>query len=671
MLKSLKVKIPLIIAVLCVLLLIAECYFTMGRVKKNFEVTLNESYNIRTQYFSAVINGWLIDGTATVKAVETAISDADPTGDMEDLVEDLVDFTNTDALAAMVYVQFADGRFYNGSGWVPAEDWDGRTRPWYEGAMAKEGEFYFTAPYVDASTGDLIVTVAKSFNLKGLKGVTGLDVYIDTLLTDIDQLVADGGENGSYIFVTAYDDSMIYHPNEAFRSTVDQILTVNDLDVDYVMAAASDDAPAIKDYDGREVYVAEKDIPGVNWHVYYVSPIENFDNIVNNIQDAMAVIFLVCMVVAILVAVTAGFMIASPISDASKKIQHLGMDVKSGQADLTKDIVTKSKDEIGELVGAVNQLKNAMGEIIGQVNAASAELSKDAVSLKAAAATTSDNVNSISATMEQMSASSEETSASTSLVTQQIRDITALTEKVSTNAAEKTGQINESLRLIDQRKAEIERNDQDMLRRLNEAIDKMQSSINDTKKVEEIRSMTQGISEVASQTNLLSLNASIEAARAGEAGRGFAVVADEIGTLAGNSANMAGNIQQVSDEVLSIVDQLVRAAEEVSQIMLRISEENSEEKRQLIEEYVRALDECYSAMSSISEDNNEITDGIAQIKDSIAAIDIAVEENAQGVTNVAQGAGELVSASDEVLSDAGSIDSVTSVLLDRVNGFIC
>ena len=242
---------------------------------------------------------------------------------------------------------------------------------------------------------------------------------------------------------------------------------------------------------------------------------------------------------------------------------------------------------------------------------------------------------------------------------------------MSKNAEEKTEEISKSLKQIDNRKQEIENNDHNMSERLSAAIEKLQEKIRDTKKVEEIRTMTEGISAVASQTNLLSLNASIEAARAGEAGRGFAVVADEIGNLANNSADMARNIQQVSDEVMAIVDQLVKAAEEVSDIMLKISKENTEEKNQLIEEYIGSLKECYSAMSSISTDNKEISDAIDTISNSITAIDSAVEDNAQGVTSVAEGAQILVTASEDVRDGANSIDKISTSLRDHVSGFTC
>ncbi|MCR5684985.1 MAG: methyl-accepting chemotaxis protein [Lachnospiraceae bacterium] len=671
MLRSLKIKIPIIIAVLCVVLMIVEGMATIKKVKPDYENVLNGKYNAETEYFAAVIDGWVKDATASITATEAVINAAGSTATVEQFVGVLANLTESDPLTNMVYVQFASGTFLNGSGWVPSEGWDGRTRDWYKDSVAKKGEFAFSAPYVDSATGGLILTISRYFNYNGLEGVVGIDVLVDELLKDIAPLAESTGDDGAYIIVTAGDGSMIYHPYDEYESSVERLININDLDVDYVQAASDDNAPAIPDYDNTLIYVTNRGLSYVDWEIFYVSPAANFDNVFKLLQKHVLIIIGICLLVAIIVAIIAGFMIAAPIADASKKVKVLGDGVRDGNADLTVDIDTKSKDEVGKLVDAVNELKNAMGSIISDINQASNELSSNVETLNAAAGKTSDNVSTISATMEEMSATAQETSASTTQVTQQVNDITELTERVNQNTKEKTNEISVSLKKIDDLKLDIEKKDENMLARLNEAIGRLQDRIKDTQKVEEIRSMTQGIREVASQTNLLSLNASIEAARAGEAGRGFAVVADEIGTLANNSASMAGNIQQVSEEVLAIVDQLVKAAEEVSDIMLKISDENSEEKKTLIENYISSLNECYDAIASVSNDNHEIATSIATIKGSIGAIDTAVEDNAHGITSVAEGSQILVEASEDVLSGAAAIESVSHELKDHVSGFRC
>ncbi|MCR5109085.1 MAG: methyl-accepting chemotaxis protein [Lachnospiraceae bacterium] len=675
MFRSLKVKMVVIIAVLCALLLIAESFFAIRKVKESNEAILNEDYDFRTQYYAGTINGWLIDAAGIASSAEASLISTSSGSEEEIEASEksvslaLEEITKNDPSLAMVYIQLSNGDFLNGSGWVPPEEFDGLTRAWYTEAVAAKGEFCFSEPYVDANSGDLVVAVSKYFNSNGWEGVAAVDIFVSTLLADIDSLVEGGSSNGSYLFVTNENDTLIYHPNPQFLSTTEKIMKLEDLGIDYKKAAVEDADGGIKDYNGKNVYVTTCDIPSVGWHLFYVTPIENYDGIIDDIQSHMMLIAGICLLVALFVAIIAGIMVAKPITDASAKVKALGESVKNGTADLSENIETRSKDEIGEFVNAVNDLKDAMGDIIRNVNSASGELAENVVSLKSAAVTSSDNVSNISSAMQEMSATTQETSASTAQVSQQVSDITSLTDKVSRNAADKTSDISNLLSFIESRREEIELHDADMSARLNNAIEKLRNRISDTKKVEEIRTMTQGISDVASQTNLLSLNASIEAARAGEAGRGFAVVADEIGSLANNSANMAGNIQQVSDEVLAIVEQLVKAAEEVSDIMIKISDENTEEKKKLIDEYRNSLTDCYEAMSSISDDNMEISTTIAKISESITAIDTAVEDNAHGTVSVGEGAQVLVSASEDVEKGAESIERISSDLSRHISGF--
>ena len=673
--KSIKLKMVLIIAVLCAALLSIECYATYKRVSEGYEDILNDNYDLTTNNYCKTIEGWLKDEIGTLNAVKMAVvaSDNSTPELKERAINNIVDILETmtaeDSTAAMIYVQFADGMFLNGSQW-DSTGYDFRTRLWYTEPKAHPGTYYFTSPYVDAATGDLIVSVATYVNSNGWEGAVGYDIYISTLLADIGNMT-DKEEEGAYLFVTAGDGTMIYHPNKDYEPGVDNIKNIVDLPVDYVSAAADDDADAIVDYNGVEVYVTKAVMEDAGWTVYYVSPAKNFDKVTEGIRNTELTILIICLVIAIIVAIAAGIMIAKPISDASRKVKTLATDVKSGHADLTRNIDTNAKDEVGELVSSVNELKDAIGSIISEINVASDDLVRDVKDLRNAADRTSDNVSHISSTMDEMSASSEETSASATQVSEQIKDITELTEKVTRNTSEKTKDISKSLNNVDALKERIEKNDADMSVRLNNAIRMLKDRITDTKKVEDIQQMTQGISDVASQTNLLSLNASIEAARAGEAGRGFAVVADEIGQLANNSAAMASSIQKVSDEVLAFVDQLVKAAEQVSDIMIENSEENTKVKNSILTEYMNSLNECFEAITSIADDNGEIALSINKIKDSIDAIDTAVDENAQGISSVAEGTSVLVDASENVLTSAKSVNDISVTLKDHVSGFKC
>ena len=173
----------------------------------------------------------------------------------------------------------------------------------------------------------------------------------------------------------------------------------------------------------------------------------------------------------------------------------------------------------------------------------------------------------------------------------------------------------------------------------------------------EINNIVQLIENIASQTNLLSLNASIEAARAGEAGRGFAVVATEIGNLAVESSNSAHKIQQiiqvVNEQVRGMVDKARESTEVMEQSSLSIDKavktfneiyediEKTEHILQDIMNEIRNVDEVATNMAAISEEQS------ASAEEILASIDILTEHASQITEESKQVAGY-----SDVISDA-------------------
>ena len=165
------------------------------------------------------------------------------------------------------------------------------------------------------------------------------------------------------------------------------------------------------------------------------------------------------------------------------------------------------------------------------------------------------------------------------------------------------------------------------------------------------------------------MNASIEAARAGEQGRGFAVVANEIGNLAQNSAQAAAEIQKVSKEVIDAVEQLAAEAQNMLHFMDETAMTGFQRLVDISTEFQSTAENMNDMMQDISGITDELQNDINSIKESTSAVNVAVEESAQGVTNAAGRSAHMVDSMREIGDEANSSNDISLNLSDEVGKF--
>lgn len=273
------------------------------------------------------------------------------------------------------------------------------------------------------------------------------------------------------------------------------------------------------------------------------------------------------VVVLLLAVVIVNTMIVKPAKVAGKTLGILVEKIANNEGDLTERIAVKSKDEIGQMAIGINGFMEQLQLIMQKLKAESENMMISAEKVRVELTGSSDNANNVSASMEEMSASMEEIAATLDTLVSGNSDVVSEVANVGK-------QVNEGVDLVAEIQIRAEDMHRDTLagkRSAGEIIEEMRytlkKSVEESHSVEKIQELTGEILEIASQTNLLSLNASIEAARAGEAGRGFAVVADEIRGLADNSTSTANNIQEISNMVTGAVNKLANSAERLMEFI--------------------------------------------------------------------------------------------------------
>lgn len=337
-------------------------------------------------------------------------------------------------------------------------------------------------------------------------------------------------------------------------------------------------------------------------------------------ETTIGVLGLVSLLLSLLFAVFVGNSITNPV----KRLVDEAKRVAGG--DLTSEIEAKSKDEVGDLVGAFNAMVDQLRDLVDKV-------------MK--------NSDNLASNSEQLTAISEEVSSA-------VDEIASTTNQVAStahNAADNARQTSE-------KSIEVEKNANLGGQALNEAVTKMneiKEAVQDSghevsglnEKTIKVGQIIDVITGIADQTNLLALNAAIEAARAGEQGRGFAVVAEEVRKLAEQSASAAKEINEIISGITGSMEKATSSTQHGEKIVL---------------EGVELINEVGKQLDKIIVDIKENVDLIQEIA-------AGSEEASSATQNLAASAEQVSSTVQEVASAAHSLSGMSQELQGLVNQF--
>lgn len=373
----------------------------------------------------------------------------------------------------------------------------------------------------------------------------------------------------------------------------------------------------------------------------------------------------ICLILAILILT----IIVSRITKGLMQVNAKIYDLVHNEGDLTQKLDVRSGDELELIAGNVNELLAYIRKIMIGISSGSMRLMSSSRKMVDHLSSADESITDVSATMQEMSAAMEETTSSLNQITEAIDEIYSSVERIAGNAD--AGKV--SSQEMESRASGANDAAAEGQKKANIETEKMADSLNEkiakSKSVEQIEILTSNIIEITEQTNLLALNASIEAARAGEAGRGFAVVADEIGKLAGNSADAAARIRQVSAEVIQAVDELAEGSQQMIEFVRNSTEEGFGGLVATSENYATDANAMRAMMEQFAQTAEELRSTMDGIRESISAVNIAVEESAKGIAGVSESSVQLTGNVNDIQSEASDNNGIAEDLATEVGKF--
>ncbi|GHV71615.1 hypothetical protein AGMMS49928_24220 [Spirochaetia bacterium] len=340
------------------------------------------------------------------------------------------------------------------------------------------------------------------------------------------------------------------------------------------------------------------------------------------------------------------------------KVTEILKSISEGDGDLTTRIAIRKMDEIGTMASYFNQTLDKIKDMIVLVKGEAARLGSIGTDLASNMTETATAINQITANIQSIkgqaisqSASVTETSATMEQVSNNINKLNEHVEEQTASVSRSSSAIEEMLANIQSVTGTLIKNAENV-RELTAASEVGRSGLQGVSAdIREIARESEGLLEInsvikniASQTNLLSMNAAIEAAHAGEAGRGFAVVADEIRKLAENSSGQSKIISGVLKKIKEAIDKITKSTNSVL------------DKFQAIDGSVRTVSDQEENIRNAMEEQGE---GSKQILDAIAKLNEITQM-------VKQGSQEMLEGSREVINESKNLEKVTAEITNGV-----
>lgn len=530
------------------------------------------------------------------------------------------------------------------------DGYDPRERPWYQEALkAENGKQVITKPYVAASTGKMVITIAQK--TKDGSGVIGLDMEIDSLLQKLKEIKI--GQKG-YAFMMEKDKTVLADPTQKPGSQVNENLA----SIIYKNKEGSG-SYTLKGTDKKVAYVTNE-LTG--WKI-------GGTMLVSEVEEAAKPVFNTAIIVFSVTLIVAGTLIFFIVRSISKRLSNLArFSKKVSEGDLRDKLQIQSDDEIGQVGKGFNTMIDSLRSLIGAVQTSVENVASSSEELTASAGQTSKATEHITLAIEQFSSGNESQNDKVELssveldeMNRGLQHMNESAESITASSIKSTDIAGEGGQLVEKTASQMNVIDQSVKK----AENVISALENKSKDITQILGVINGI---ADQTNLLALNAAIEAARAGESGRGFSVVAEEVRKLAVQCANSAKEIENLIKEIVQDIDvsqEVFTAVNREVQSGLSFTEQTKVSFHNIFD----MTKEISNQLQTMNQTVVQLSKGSAHVSEAVREIADVSRESSANIQDIAASAEEQLASMEEISSSSATLSSMAEELRDLISKF--
>ncbi len=486
-------------------------------------------------------------------------------------------------------------------------------------------------------------------------------------LGDVAGNVSVKGLDSSYCYLVSADGTMLYHPTADKIGQPVENEAVKSLLAGLEKGQHPDPAVIKYDFRGTMKYAAYYIGENSNFIVIESADEEEFLAGINSFVKQDIVYSVITLFIFMVIGYIMITWFISPIIRLSKRVYSLAdMDFR---ADEKLELLGKRRDETGSMARALTYMRQEMVEVVNGITAQSKELFEASNDMSESAAHITASVNDVEKAISEIAQGATSQAQETQTATENVILMGNMIEETNTQIEElhssASGMLSSAEKALDILKQLNEVNNQTKA-----AIDTVYEQTNTTNaSALKIKKATDIITDIAEETNLLSLNASIEAARAGEQGRGFAVVASQIQKLAEQSNESARQIGDIINQLMADSEKSVDTMKDVKAVIDKQDEyvANTEES---FHEVNDGIQKSIEGIRTIADKTEQLDQARVKVVDVVQNLTAIAEENAAGTEETSASAVEVGNTMIEMAEEAKHLSDIANKMEENVRVFV-